>query len=202
MLILAPIPSHISGDSEGDTLLPNREVTNFGEWFSGVLAHSPAAYTEIDRSLREVMPDLEDIKNPVIARDSRSISVQFQQDEASLSLPFRALSDGVKCFFISALVLAANHAYGPILCFWDEPDNYLSLQEVGHFVMGLRRSFQTKGQLLVTSHNSEAIRQFSDENTLMLHRRSHFEPTRVSPLSKVQVNGDLVDALIRDDVEP
>ena len=86
---LSPIPSHISGDSEGDTLLPNREVTNFGEWFSGVLLHSPAAYTEIDRSLREVMPDLEDIKNPVIARDSRSISVQFQQDEASLSLPFR-----------------------------------------------------------------------------------------------------------------
>lgn len=49
MLILAPLPSLISGDSAGDSLAPNREVTNFGEWFSGVLTHSPAAYTEIDR---------------------------------------------------------------------------------------------------------------------------------------------------------
>ena len=92
----------------------------------------PAAYTEIDTYLKGVMPDLKDIKNPVIARDSRSISVQFQQEEASLSLPFRALSDGEKCFFISAVALAANHAYGPIV-YWDEPDNYLSLEEVGPF---------------------------------------------------------------------
>ena len=40
MLILAPMPSQISGRSRGDALLPNREVTNFGEWFSGVLAIS------------------------------------------------------------------------------------------------------------------------------------------------------------------
>jgi ABC-type Mn2+/Zn2+ transport system ATPase subunit len=202
MLILAPIPSQITGDSEGDTLMPNRAVTNFGEWFTGVLAHSPSAYAGIDRYLKGIMPDLEDIKNPVIAKESRSLTVQFQQDEASLSLPFRDLSDGEKCFFISALVLASNQAYGPILCFWDEPDNYLSLSEVGHFVMALRRSFQYGGQLLVTSHNPQAIRQFSDENTLIMHRRSHLEPTLIRPVSEVQVNGGLVDALIRNDVEP
>ncbi len=200
MLILAPIPSLITGDSEGETLSPKRQVTDFGEWFSGLIAQSPAAYTQIDRYLREVMPDFKDIKNPVSRADFRSLTVQFQQDQATLSLPLRDLSDGEKCFFICALVLAANESYGPLFCFWDEPDNYLSPSEVGHFVLALRRSFRNGSQLLVTSHNLEAIRKFSDENTLLLYRHSHLEPTLVRSISDVQINGNLEDALLRDDV--
>ena len=202
MLILAPVPSAITGDSDGDSLAPDREVTNFGEWFSGLISQSPAAYSRIDSFVKQVMEDFEDIKNPSTGKDSRSLLVQFQQDRAALSLPFEALSDGEKCFFICAMVLASNAAYGPLLCFWDEPDNFLSLSEVGHFVMELRRAFQSKGgQLIVTSHNPEAIRQFSDENTMMLFRRSHLEPTLVRRIADVQIHGDLVNALIRNDVE-
>ena len=202
MLILAPIPSLISGDSKGDSLFPNLEVTNFGEWFSGLLAHSPAAYSHVDTYIRQVMPDFKDIKNPIIAKESRSISVQFQKDQATTSLPFQKLSDGEKCFFICALLMASNDAYGPVFCFWDEPDNYLSISEVGHFVMQLRRSFDVGGQLLVTSHNSEAIPQFSNENTLLLHRLNHLEPTQVRAVADIHFQGDLVNALIRDDLEP
>ena len=202
MLILAPLPSAITGDSDDDSLTPNREVTNFGEWFAGLLAHSPAAYTSIDKFIKQVMNDFEDIKNPNTGKESRSLLVQFQQGSATLSLPFTALSDGEKCLFVCALVLASNTAYGPLLCFWDEPDNYLSLSEVGHFVMELRRAFESKGgQLLVTSHNPEAIRQFSGENTLLLFRKNHIEPTQVRRIADVKINGDLVDALIRNDVE-
>ncbi len=86
-----------------------------------------------------------------------------------------------------------------LFCFLDEPDNYLSLSEVKHFVMTLRRSFQAGGQLLVTSHNPEAVRAFSDENTFILSRRSHLEPTIVRLLSEAHVHGDLIEALIRSD---
>jgi ABC-type multidrug transport system ATPase subunit len=106
---------------------------------------------------------------------------------------------------ICALVLAANVAYGPLLCFWDEPDNYLALSEVGHFVLALRKAFQSGGQFIATSHNPEAIRRFSDENTLVLYRKSHLEPTIVRPLDELRTSGnltgDLVGALIRDDLE-
>jgi ABC-type uncharacterized transport system ATPase subunit len=103
---------------------------------------------------------------------------------------------------ICALVLAANDAYGPLFCFWDEPDAHLALSEVGHFVLALRRAFQSGDQFIMTSHNPEAIRRFSYENTLLLHRRNRLEPTLVRPLSDNQVDGDLVNALIRGDVEP
>jgi predicted ATPase len=201
MLILRPNPSLITGDSEKETLWPHPQVTDFGEWFSGLLAYAPAAYTEIDTYLKHVMPDLKDIRNPLIGKDSRSLIVQFANDQGSLSLPFEDLSDGEKCFMISALVIAANNAYGPLLCFWDEPDNHLALDEVGHFVMALRKTFQSGGgQFIATSHNEEAIRRFSDENTLVLQRRNHLEPTIIRPLSEMQVSGDLINALIRGDV--
>ena len=208
MLILGPIPSLILGDSDQETLQPDVPVANFAAWFSGLLAHAPSAYSKIDAYLKQVMPDLVDIKNPVVGKDSRSLVVQFAAGrgspltQESLSVPFEDLSDGEKCFMICALVLAANAAYGPVLCFWDEPDNHLAMSEVGHFVLALRKAFQAGGQFIATSHNPEAIRRFSEENTLLLHRRSHLEPTTVRKLSDVQFNGDLVGALIRGDIEP
>ncbi len=202
MIILRPIPSLIIGDSEKETLEPNPDATNFGAWFSGLLAYTPAAYNQIDSYLKQVMPDLKDIKNPTTGKNSRSLVVQFSNDQGNLSLPFEDLSDGEKCFMICALVLASNDAYGPLLCFWDEPDNYLALSEVGHFVLALRKAFQSKGQFIATSHNHEAIYRFPEESTLLLYRDSHLEHTLVRPISQLQINGDLLSALVTGDLEP
>ncbi|MBU6411457.1 MAG: AAA family ATPase, partial [Verrucomicrobia bacterium] len=66
LVILRPIPGLIKGTSEQETLQPNIQGTDFGAWFSGLVKSAPAAYGEIDRYLKQVMPDLKDIKNPVI----------------------------------------------------------------------------------------------------------------------------------------
>ena len=200
MIILAPIPSLMTGESSGETLEPTRDGSNFGEWFSGLLRRYPAAYTQVDRYLREVMPDIQDIQNEPIGKDAKSMIVQFEANNQTLSLDFKDLSDGEKCFFLCAIVLAANKYYSPF-CFWDEPDNYLSLSEVGHFITTLRRSFKNSGQILVTSHNEEAIRKFSNENTFILDRKSHLEPTLIRMLSEIPINGDLVNSLILGDIE-
>jgi predicted ATPase len=206
MLILRPMPNMIRGDSDKETLEPNPHVTDFGAWFAGLLHYAPSAYTKIDEYLKQVMRDLRDIKNPVVGTDSHSLVVQFSNGQGSTTLPFEDLSDGEKCFMICALVLAAHEAYGPLLCFWDEPDSHLALSEVGHFVMALRRAFQAGGQFVATSHNPEAIRHFSDENTFVLSRKSHLEPTVVRPISQLRASGefsgDLVGALVRGDLEP
>ncbi len=200
-IILAPIPSLMTGDSSGETLQPIREASNFGEWFSGLLGRYPAAYTQVEKYLRGLMPDIKDFLNEHIGKDFKSMIARFESGSANLSIYFKDLSDGEKCFFLCAVVVAANRFYGPLFCFWDEPDNYLSLSEVGHFVTSLRRSFGDNGQIIVTSHNPEAIRRFSNENTLVLDRKSHLEPTLVRMLSELSIRGDLVDAMIRGDIE-
>ena len=205
-LILRPMPTRIPGTSVGETLQPRADVTDFAAWFSGLMAYAPSAYGRIDAYLKQLMPDLKEIKNPLVGKDSRSLTVQFANEQGSALIPFGILSDGEKCFMVCAMVLAANDAYGPLLCFWDEPDSHLALSEVGHFVMSLRKAFQSGGQFIATSHNPEAIRSFSDENTLVLLRRSHLEPTIARPLTEVRASGnfsgDLVGALVRGDLEP
>ncbi|MEI9814175.1 MAG: AAA family ATPase [Acidobacteriota bacterium] len=202
ILILQPVPSLVTGDSQKETLEPTRNVSNLGEWFTGLLAQAPSAYAEMDKYLKQVMPDLQAITNPSVGKDARSLFVSFAAEKETIQIPFEDLSDGEKCFMICALVLAANHAYGPVFCFWDEPDNYLAISEVGHFVTALRQAFQQKGQFLMTSHSAEAIQRFSNENTLLLYRESHLDPTRLRRLDQLQISGDLVRALVRDDLEP
>jgi predicted ATPase len=201
MLILRPLPSLIVGHSQEETLFPNIDVTNIGAWFSGMMANTPAAYTTVEKYLKQVLADLDDIKNPLVGTESRSLSVQFSNEQGNLKLPFADLSDGEKCFVISALVLAANKAYGPLLCFWDEPDSYLAPSEVGHFVIALRSAFESSGQFIATSHNRETISRFSDENTLVLYRRSHLEPTVVRRLETIPHTGNLVSSLVRGDLQ-
>jgi predicted ATPase len=202
MLILRPLPSLIAGNSDQETLQPASHVTDFGAWFSGLLADSPSAYSKIDEYLKQVMPDFKDIKNPVIGAESRSLIVHFSNDQGSITLPFQDLSDGEKCFMICALVLASADAQRSLVCFWDEPDNFLALSEVGHFVLALRKAFQFGGQFIATSHNPEAVRRFSDENTIVLYRHNHLEPTIARRVSEFNVTGDLVGALIQGDLEP
>jgi predicted ATPase len=199
-VILAPIPSLMTGDSSGESLEPKRDGSNFGDWVAELLSRYPAAYPEVEGYLREVMPDVKDFFNERFGKDFKSMIVRFEKNDAELKVQFNDLSDGEKCFFLCAVVIAANRFYGPLFCFWDEPDNYLSLSEVGHFVMSLRRSFFNNGQFLATSHNSEAIRRFSNENTFVLDRKSHLEPTLVRRLSDMSVKGDLVNALICGDI--
>ncbi|NET56773.1 MAG: AAA family ATPase [Symploca sp. SIO2E6] len=201
MIILAPIPSLMTGESKGETLEPKRDGSNFGEWFSGLLSRYPAAYREVDKYLRAVMPDISDIQNELISKGVKNMLVQFEQNNTYLPIDFQYLSDGEKCFVLGAVVVAANKYYSSLFCFWDEPDNYLSLSEVGHFVTSLRRSFKNSGQILVTSHNEEAIQKFSDENTFVLDRKSHLEPTLVRLLSEITINGNLIDTLILGDIE-
>lgn len=202
LVILHPIPSLIIGESRQQTLEPRVDVVDYGGWFSALTGYYPAAYGRIDQFLKQVMPDLVDIQIAEFDSTPKSLAVQFSTEQGSIKVPFANLSDGEKCFMICALVLAANDSYGPIVCFWDEPDSHLALSEVGHFVLALRKAFKSGGLFIATSHNPEAIRGFSEENTLVLYRNSHLEPTIVRPVSELRISGDLVSALIRGDVEP
>lgn len=201
MIILAPIPSLMHGDSHRETLEPKRDGSNFGEWFSGLLSRYPAAYKEIDQYLQAGIPDVSDIQNQLIGKDFKNMIVRFGKNNANLTIGFNDLSDGEKCFFLCAVVLAANKCYDPLFCFWDEPDNYLSLSEIGHFVIYLRRCFKDIGQFLATSHNIETIRKFSSENTFFLERKSHLEPTLIRALNEVSIKGDLIDNLILGNID-
>lgn len=201
MVIIAPVPQLMGGESSEETVWPVANASNAVDWLAGLLGQYPAAYTALDSYLKEVMPDLLDFKYENLGKESKRLSVQFKAESHVFSVNFDELSDGEKCFFLCAIIVAANRAYGPIFCFWDEPDNYLSLAEVGHFVLQLRRAFEEQGQIIMTTHNEEAIRKFSNENTWVLARKSHLEPTQQRLLGELTLGSDVVQALMLGELE-
>jgi energy-coupling factor transporter ATP-binding protein EcfA2 len=61
MVVISPIPALVKDQTNGKTLQPKFDCSNFAEWLAGLLAKFPASYTAIDKFLRQIMPDLKDL---------------------------------------------------------------------------------------------------------------------------------------------
>lgn len=202
MVLLAPIPKLMGGEAGVGTLQPSEHAENWADWLSGLLDRYPAAYATVSSYLKNIMPDLADFRFERIGREVKSLLVRFKNDVGQLELPIERLSDGEKCFFLCALVLAANEVDGPLLTFWDEPDSHLALSEVSHFILALRRGVGDGGQIVMTSHSQEAIHRFSNENTWVMGRRSHLEPTIIRRLADMSSSASVIARVIEGDLDP
>ena len=207
ILILRPVPNLFKGvtnEEESNLSAIDPRGVAIGPWFTDIVATSPETYSVISNCLTMVMPDFGRITNNAIGKSIRNLIFHFKRQNQEQKLDLDQLSDGEKCFVLYSLVIAASDVHRPLLCFWDEPDNFLSPNEVGHLIMDLRRYFEKNGQILITSHNPEAIRRFSDDNTFYLERKSRLEPTTCKTVGKMREDGDyegsFVDALVRGDI--
>ena len=200
MILISPIPANMTGFSEEATLELQNDTSNYASCLRALLDQKPAAYNPFESYLKSVIPDFASIENVDRGEHGKQLIVKFEQQNSKTDFApeFKALSDGEKCFFLSAYIIAYNAAGSRVFCMWDEPDNHLSLSEVGHFIVGLRK--MANGQFIATTHHPETIRKFSDENTFVLTRNSHLDPTEVRPLADIGYSGDLISALIRDEI--
>jgi predicted ATPase len=202
MILIAPIPANMTGFTDNPSLELQHDAGNYASCLRALLAQKPAAYNVFDSHVKTVIPDFSSIENVEWGESGTQLVVHFEQKEPrrSLSVEFKSLSDGEKCFFLGAYIIASSTAGSTVFCMWDEPDNHLSLSEVGQFVIGLRRMTNRGGQFIATTHHPETVRKFSDESTLVLSRKSHLDPTVVRPLAEFTYTGDLINALIRDEI--
>ncbi len=202
MLLTEPIPANMTGFSQEPSSELQIDAENFASCLRNLLGQKPAAYSVFDAYVKTVIPDFSSIENVPRGESGTQLIVKFEEQNPprSLSVDFKALSEGEKCLFLSAYIVAANTVGSPVFCMWDEPDNHLSLSEVGQFISGLRKMTHRGGQFIATTHHPEAIRKFSDETTFVLTRKSHLDPAVVRPLKDFPYSGDLINALIRDEI--
>jgi hypothetical protein len=202
LALIAPIPVNMTGFSEEPSLELQIDAANYASCLTALLKQKPAAYSTFESYVKAVIPDFSSIENVDRGESGSQLLVKFEQQNPprGLSVEFKALSDGEKCFFLSAYIIASNSVGSPLVCVWDEPDIHLSLSEVGQFITGLRKMTNRGGQFIATTHHPETIRKFSDETTLVLTRASHLDPAVVRPLADLPYSGDLINALIRDEI--
>ncbi len=202
MILIAPIPANMTGFSKEPSMELQFDAANFASCLRYLLGQKPAAYSVFDSYIKTVIPDFSSIENVERGESGTQLIVKFehQNPQRALSVEFKALSDGEKCFFLSAYIIASNMVGSPVVCMWDEPDSHLSLSEVGQFITSLRKMTNRSGQFIATTHHPETVRKFSDETTFVLTRASHLDPAVVRSLADFTYKGDLINALIRDEI--
>lgn len=202
MILIAPVPAVMTGFAEEPSSELQNDAANYASCLLAMLQQKPKAYSTFESYLKTAIPDFSSVENRPRGESGTQLIVNFGQEKPrpDLSVEFKSLSDGEKCFFLSAYIIASNAVDSPVFCMWDEPDSHLSLSEVGQFIIGLRKMTNQGGQFLATTHHPETVRRFSDETTFVLARKSHLDPAVVRPLADFAYSGDLVNALIRDEI--
>lgn len=203
MLIISPIPQAMDSSikDEGDFL--RKDCSNFASWLEELQRKDFRIGSRIVAELKEtIYPDLLSYSTAFDSqKESRLLSLIFgSEDGGATKLDFSRLSDGEKCMFVCAALIAQVEILGCPLCFWDEPDNYMAISEVRAFVSGLRKAFRKhQSQLMLTSHNPQAIESISEENVHVFLRDSHTETLRDKQLTemlKTQESRNHLDMLL------
>lgn len=206
MILLAPIPQSMEGFSEEPAPNLDWHALNYASSLRALLVKKPRAYSEFDAFVKDLLPDFSSVENVDRGKEGGSqLTVTFEQSNPlhTLTLDFDLLSDGEKCFLLAAYIVAANSTSpddAAVVCAWDEPDSHLSLSEIGRLVTAMRKMSNGGGQFIATTHHPETIRKFSDDNTFVLTRKSHMEPTVPKLLKTFSYQGDLTHALVRDEI--
>ncbi len=205
IIILSPFPRHFNDLSKAESSIVLREGKNIIDWARWLLSSNPSLYITIFDFLKYRMPDLKVFKFEILGRDDKELKFTFEDGNKNFQVDFSQLSDGEKIFFLGATVIAAQMNNQSTLCLWDEPDNFVGLKELKHFIGAFRKSFEASGskaQLIMTSHNERVINNFSDHNIFVVSRTSHLSPTRVEVLENISYDSQtVIDAFDNDELE-
>lgn len=197
IIVISPSPDDFSSISKKEASYLNKKASNSADWIRYVLTTNPALYEHITKNMKFFMPDFHSFRLDATGKDERQLLIRFD-DEKKIELDASLLSNGEKIYLITSILLALIENNEPILCVWDEIDQYIALPELSFFISRCRKAFENseKGsQLFVTTHNSRVMYEFSRHNTYLLKRSSHLQPSRITTLENERfASPDIVSA--------
>jgi len=207
ILVVKMWPFGIRGETEKDKGELNVSCGNFTTWFLNAISECPGVYAKTMGGVRQFIPELDSLIFTPVGVESKRLVVRMGRGDAERMIPFVALSDGEKCLLAMAAIKAINEEIAPVTCFWDEPDNFLSISEVAAAMAFLSSAFRQRGQLLVTTHNDEAILKFPAIDTFVLERESRLasvaSPVRTlkQVMAEDSIENDLRTSLRLGDID-
>ena len=146
--------------------------SNFVSWLRYLSEEKPEAKLECERCLAEIIPGFQRFRfHPI--DDRKGLFAVFRREGGdNYELPLSNLSEGQRILSILYAVLYGLTGGASVLCF-DEPENFISLQEVQPWLQSLRDLVDERsGQALVISHHPEVIDYLASDSAFRFERPS------------------------------
>lgn len=155
---------------------PDPNLERFGSNLPAVVLHlkrkHPKAYAQIVTSLKEILPDIEDL----VVTQTRTLALSLKQRESEQLWPVEDLSDGT--IQAIATLAAVFDPRIPVLVL-EEPENNVHPWAIRAFAEAFRLASETK-QIILTTHSPILIDQFKPEEVWIVQRPGPV--TRIDPL--------------------
>jgi len=169
LLRLNPFSMEAASSAEAASLA--RDGLNFASWYRHVSQEDPERIAGFFASLREAVPGFRSLKLVSASARSRNrdLVVSFAQDALTYDVDFDELSDGQRALIVLYAVLLDLHG-GRRTLLLDEPGNYVAPSEIQPWLLALHDALGNEGQLMVASHNAEAIDHLAAERPYWFER--------------------------------
>ena len=170
VVIVAIDPVRLTSRSESETCSPSSHFENFVDWLRWHHSEHQEEYYVLTESIQKVLPGFRVFQFDSAGEGIKECYLKFAGDGGEdIRIRFDRLSDGQRVLIV-LYSLVAFAKYHPIV-FLDEPQNFVSLQEIQPWLLDAMDRFEDiEGQLVICSHNSELVNLLARDHGTWLQR--------------------------------
>lgn len=179
LLVLRPDVHTFLNESKSEAQKLTLSMSNFISWFRFYFQNQEFS-VELLNSLKSVWPDLKFLELENAGMSVKMLKLHFDK----VDLLFNQLSDGEKMLVGLYAVQTALSIGKVSTVFIDEPDNFISLQELQPWFLSMSELADENHQIIVISHNGEIL-NINTATNLYFSRDNHSSPARVGELKSI-----------------
>jgi len=183
LFIVSLQPKAMTSETRQESDWLNRDGTNFASWYRCISQERQDRVLQLTEQLRDMLPGFHAFKLEQFGKQ-RVLKVGFTEEESTVPpvyFDFERLSDGERVIIVLYSLLLGMQDLGHTLLL-DEPENYVSLQDIQPWLRELREAcgegFQ---QAVLISHHPELVDYLGPECGKWIER-DPLGPTRLKPL--------------------
>jgi len=178
LIVLRPNAHSFENESKSEAQHPNLYLGNIISWYRHFAQDQD--WTDVLReSLKNVWPD--DFKSLKLSDLGASVK-QLELNFNGGPLCFGQLSDGERMLVALYIIHAAlSIAKDSLTIIIDEPDNFISIQELQPWILEISEVIDNRRQIILISHNTEIL-ESSPTQIQYFFRDNHHSPTRIKEL--------------------
>ena len=179
IIVCHPLPlNHYSIYSYYEKLNIDYCADNMPEAYLYVLQSNPEKMLELWKILKEINPCFS--RTYLKGESDKILYFEYEHQGAKAAYTLSEISDGERMLFVLYFIIImyfdSEHSV-----FLDEPDNYISLQEVSQFIQYVQDMSNANNQCVIISHHPNIIDYFAPSNGIWLERRSYGASTIAKP---------------------
>ena len=179
IIVCHPLPlENYSVDSYFEKEIIDYYTDNIHNAYLAVLQERPEKMLELWQVLKDINPCFS--RTYLKGESDKVLYFEYVHNGVKSSYTISEISDGERMLFILYFLIVVYFDDDCSL-FLDEPDNYISLQEVGQFLQFVQDKASHKKQCVIISHHPNVIDFLAPSNGIWLERRSYGATTIGEP---------------------